>query len=625
MVAAVTGHVDTLQKLIDNGADLTIVNGEGKTALMLTLTAKRRNVASVLLKAMGGPDYPQDSLALEIAMARTHKDLISLISVAGFFQESQKSIESLYSEVVEQILQQGGTLLRSHTLSTLMATALHEADTAMVVALLENGFGPNETLATGQTPLYVAIARQHLGLIDVLLQRGADPAMFSSVGPRYTPLHLALVIFDSAVVQDTSIIDLLLETRRCKLMKGEEMHSTAFSYALAHFDPWPRHLGESLIFRMLESTEDVHGDRSDDGSTLLHTAVNHGRTDVVAVLRSRGADINAVNNANCTSFYLECQRSTRLLTFLWMRHADERCEGPDGQSALHMAVSGGSLEVVDFLLDLDLDIDHVDNNGYTPLAWALILGQEDAALHLLSRGATFPTSRLRRGRELLHISSSIGMLRITKRLLAGIFDIDARDDMGWTPLALACRKGSPELVSTLIDAHANFEASPNNTFDRPLHLALRAGNTAVAKVLVSRGVDITTSGDGGQTPLHLVAQLGDVKLFQMLVDHYCDVQALDDAGRTALFLCSDQDIASLLITHGCEPNHEDVHGWTPAHYAVASGNLPVLRVLLLQGVDADARTKDDGVSVIERIEDVVDKEVKRKMEEATGKYGVVFV
>jgi ankyrin repeat protein len=419
-------------------------------------------------------------------------------------------------------------------------------------------------------------------------------------------------------VKDMSIIASLLETKRCKLMKGAEMYSTAFSYALTHFDPWPSHLGENLIFRMLESIEDINGDRSDDGSTLMHAAVHHGREDVVAVLRSRGADIDAVDNAGCTPFYLECKRSTRLLTSLWMRHANERHIGPDGQSALHMAVSGGKLDVIDYLLDFGLFIDHVDDNGYTPFSWALILGQEDVALHLLSRGATLPTRRFRRGRELLHIVSSQGMLRITKRLLAGAFDIDARDDMGWTPLALACRHGSPELVSALLDARANFEASPNNTLDRPLHLALRAGNVAVAEVLVERGADVTISGKNGQTPLHLVAQLHDVQpLFEMLINNDADARILDDYGRTPLSLCVDQAIASLCMTHGCEPTHEDIHGWTPPHYAVASENLEVLRTLLISYVELGHRTKDDGLNVIERIEEVVDVEMKRKMEEAT--------
>jgi ankyrin repeat protein len=630
MVAAVTGHVDVLQKLIDNGADLSIVNGWGNTALMLSSIGRiRQDVVKVLLKAMYGPDYPQAFVALEIAKARSSEDLMSLMNVTGLLQPSQGSSEAslretVYIEVIGQILRQGGPLLRSHILSSLMSTALYEPDTTMVKALFKNGFGSKQLIVTGQTPLYVAISRQHLGLIDALLQGGADPAMFSSVGARFTPLHLALRIFDNTKWKDTSIITSLLETGRCKLMKGADIHATAFSYALTHFDPWPSHLGRNLIFRMLESIEDIQEDRSDDGSTLMHAAVYHGREDLIAVLRSRGADIDAVDNAGCTPFYLECKRSTELLTSLWMRHANERHIGPDGQSALHMAVSGGRMDVIDYLLDLDLYIDHVDDNGYTPFAWAMILGQEDAALHLLSRGATLPTNKFRRGRQLLHISSSQGMLRITKRLLAGKFDIDARDDMGWTPLALACRKGSPELISVLLNAWANPEASPNNTFDRPLHLALRADNVEqadsaeVARVLIERGgADINARGEQGQTPLHLVAQLGDINLFQLLIDDYCEVQTLDDSGRTALHLCSHPDIASSLITHRCDPNHPDTNGWTPAHYAVASENLPVLRVLLLNGADPYARTKDDGLNVMERIEEVLDGEIKREMEEAT--------
>jgi ankyrin repeat protein len=193
--------------------------------------------------------------------------------------------------------------------------------------------------------------------------------------------------------------------------------------------------------------------------------------------------------------------------------------------------------------------------------------------------------------------------------------VNARDDMGWTPLALACRKGTKELVSALLNAGADTEASPRTTEDRPLHLALRAGNVGVAEVLFTHGADVTARGEQGQTPFHLATQLSNSHIVKLLLNHNPEIDALDALGRTPLSLCTDPDTTNILIGFGAAVNHADNNGWTTLHFAVASENLGMFTVLVQNGANVDARASDDGISVVERVEWVVDEDVRRGMED----------
>ena len=58
---------------------------------------------------------------------------------------------------------------------------------------------------------------------------------------------------------------------------------------------------------------------------------------------------------------------------------------PDGNSALHQAAAGGSIEVVTYLLDQGADIDGRDPMFLaTPAAWAEYFGQSEVAAYLAS-------------------------------------------------------------------------------------------------------------------------------------------------------------------------------------------------------------------------------------------------
>jgi ankyrin repeat protein len=617
MVASIAGHVGVVQILICHGADLAFRNLNGDSVLEAAMAAGHYSTVRVLLKALGSPEYPSADIALDIAMSDSVATTKSLMLAAGIMYPSThpgRGDQGQLSRFV-RAMTSGRFLVKTRAMTNMLHAALHEGKVRVVheLSVFLNG-DRDKHFTTGETPLTFAVGRRSIPLIEKLLEQAHDTSIPSRRpgGENYTPLLQALIALDADPDRDTSIVDILIASDRCRFMTGKDAHSTPFAYVLSHSSRWDGGLANKLISKMLQKAKHSHTtDHADDGSTFMHVAVYHNHFDLVSTLVSQGADINAIDNQGCAPFIRECQRSTRLLRFLLSHGANPHIKDSDGQTALHAAAASGKIVIINMLLTLDLRIDSLDDQGYSPFAWAIISGQESAALHLLSRGACIPTNVFRRGRTLLHGAASLAMARLVPVLLThGGFEVDARDDMGFTPLALACRKGSADLVRGLLGEGADVDAL-NNAGDASVHLALRAGNESVVQVLVEYGADIRKRGKGGRMPLHLAVEYDVEDSARMLVDAGVDVNMVDDEGRTPLSLCGDAVVAQILVDAGADVNHKDKEGWTALHYVVARGCVETFGVLTRSGADLEARTVDDGLSVKDRIEMLDDDEEVR--------------
>jgi ankyrin repeat protein len=614
MIAAAAGHADVVQILIDHGADLTITNGDGSTVLEIAIAGSHAETVGLLLEVLGGDDYPQESIAIDIAMATSILAVKSVMTEVGLIRlytnEESAMPPSTCRGIVDQILREGGELIKPYALSNMMFTALHEKELAVVMALLAYGYDPNQYLASGQTPLHIAIVQGNIRLVEVLLEYGADPVLPSCnlEGPDYTPLHQALIALDKYQDRDTSIVDLLLETGQCRLMTGEDARSTAFDYVLSHYSMWDHGVAEIMTFRMLQFASDIPTDCSNDGSTLMHSAVWYGRADLTGILISKGLDINAPDLRGNTPFFLECHRSTRLLRFYINNGANAYAKNNDGQTALHAAASQGQIGVISFLFHLGLPINVPNNMGYMPFTWAVISGEEDAALHLLNLGAKISPEAFRPRRTLLHLAAEFNMSRLLPKFLDNPSirtRVNSKDRHSTSPLETAARHADRSIVEALLDAGADIQG-------KALHMALKYGNVDAARCLIERGADVKSKSKYGYMPLHVAEDIGIMK---MLIERGADVNGLDRDGLTPLFHCEDADVVQVLITHGADVHRKDRNGWTCLHRAVREGNVDIFKVLLGAGANVTVRTTDDGLDVCERIEDVEDEEVRVAFEQ----------
>lgn len=161
------------------------------------------------------------------------------------------------------------------------------------------------------------------------------------------------------------------------------------------------------------------------------------------------------------------------------------------------------------------------------------------------------------------------------------------------------------IVAALLAIGADIEATGSH-LDRPLHVAISTGNTAIAHLLINHGANLNAIGDKGRTPLHLTARHETPNIMRRLLQKGAPIEVVDDSGWTPLHLCTGSLEAQILLDHGANIDPVDRDGLTPLHHAVQYGDLELFKTLLENGASTRIRTTIDGRNVMGMIEDLVD-------------------
>jgi ankyrin repeat protein len=120
----------------------------------------------------------------------------------------------------------------------------------------------------------------------------------------------------------------------------------------------------------------LFGDESTDGVTPLHKAAAQGNKDVVELLLSHGADVNAKDNKlGYTPLHWAVRADNKDVAELLLSHgADVNAKNKHGETPLHKA---DNKDVVELLLSHGADVNAKSNQNYTPLSRALAWNYKD--------------------------------------------------------------------------------------------------------------------------------------------------------------------------------------------------------------------------------------------------------
>ena len=146
----------------------------------------------------------------------------------------------------------------------------------------------------------------------------------------------------------------------------------------------------------------------------------------------------------------------------------------------------------------------------------------------------------------------------------------------------------PAVCQVLIDAGADIEAR-DDMGRSPLHWACDSGALEVVKMLVESGAEVRASGNGGLTYAMMAARCGHIETMHYLVGlPEVDVNHKDRFGRTAVLYAADEkyaDVVEVLIDAGADIEVKDFQGRSPLLVASKHGHLRVVEVLLKAGAD----------------------------------------
>lgn len=214
------------------------------------------------------------------------------------------------------------------------------------------------------------------------------------------------------------------------------------------------------------------------GDNVLFFAIRGRRPEAVEFLLMAGADPNARERHGAPAL-TEAVAQPEILSVLLSFKADPNAQGYLGETALMRAARLGNIDVVGRLLAGGADPALRNRDGRTALLIAYACAQMQAAQLLESRqtaaqsGGDGPRRQEALEKGLLE-SARRGDSQAAGRILgllpslqplsregAVVASCDVRDDLGLTPLLIACEVGAAPIVELLLQAGADPEAKDN--------------------------------------------------------------------------------------------------------------------------------------------------------------------
>jgi ankyrin repeat protein len=358
---------------------------------------------------------------------------------------------------------------------------------AVVDFFVKKGVGIDTTDSTKRTALCVACKNGQTAIIRLLLAKGADVNITDRRLER-TPLHWA------ALKGHIEIVTALL-TAGTKINLADNEGSTPLHWAARN-----GHI--KIVTALLAAGTDTNlADRY--GCTALNLAAKRINVEIIKVLLEAGADVNSADLMGYTPLNLAAQRSNvEIVKVLLEAGADVNIIGRYGEKSLFLAARIGNVEIVNIFLlaGADVDINLVNDKGYTPLHLAATSGNAEVVQALIAVSAINVNIADRDGKTPLLLAAERGDAEMARLLLEASADVNLADRDGKTPLLLAAERGDVEMVTLLLEAGPDVNLADGDGHT-PLFLATKRGDVEIVNILLAAGAELNIINKYGYTPI----------------------------------------------------------------------------------------------------------------------------
>ncbi|KAL3118634.1 hypothetical protein niasHT_001029 [Heterodera trifolii] len=232
-----------------------------------------------------------------------------------------------------------------------------------------------------RSALWSAFFRQHIEIVDLLLEKGADPnepmvGQENNINTNITPLFLAVRHANLPLCR-------VLVERGANVDLGSDFATTPLMIACKRSQM-------EIVSFLIENGADTNL-QNGDGETALMAACYRGNVDIVRMLLSHGANVEQTDYQDVNQQTIQ-ERATSLM----------------------FAASRGHLAIVNFLIEHGADLQQVDLVGYNALMWAVVNGKTEMARHLMAIGADIDQRDMdgRRAQDLAELIGNAEMVAI---------------------------------------------------------------------------------------------------------------------------------------------------------------------------------------------------------------------
>jgi ankyrin repeat protein len=172
-------------------------------------------------------------------------------------------------------------------------------------------------------------------------------------------------------------------------------------------------------------------------------------------------------------------------------------------------------------------------------------------------------------------------------------EVNAKDDLGWTPLLYAVKEKRIRMSSMLLSQGKADPNLPSVKGVLPVNLAAENADLNMIHLLVKYGAQINKKDGNSRVALHLAVESGNEEMVEYLLKAGADVNARDELGQTPLMCVWEEKrettISEKLLKSGANINAVNNEGDTSLMYAIRQGNVERSRFLINQGADLSIR------------------------------------
>ncbi|KIA75698.1 hypothetical protein HK57_00514 [Aspergillus ustus] len=387
------------------------------------------------------------------------------------------------------------------------------------------------------------------------------------------------------------------------------------------------HGHDSVVQLLLSYGADIELGSSDHGTPLM-LAAGAGHASIVKALAHAGASIRAQDASGFTPLYFAARGGhTEIVRFLigkgagfspWMQSEFSF------RSPVAPAIDKGRVEILQCLLDNGARI------GVETFSRARRPSQPDA-LRILGKHLKFPKEARNIGEQTRFAvaAAACGLTDLLNETISMGWDVNLPDldDQGWTALEWAATNGHLDAVCLLLkyDAHPDgrrdFNSASANS-GNPLLNAVKQNYEEMVRLLLEQGANVNvrdrdaeilfyairnpsifkTLLDYGATPngfkrltyetltVHAI-EAGQADVLELLMDRGVDFPgpSMTFGGETlpVIYSMSNEAVLDVFVQHEVipGPGNGNGHDTNIVHWAVARGNLPLLRYLVSRGFD----------------------------------------
>ncbi|XP_008217567.1 uncharacterized protein LOC103318096 [Nasonia vitripennis] len=556
-VAAKGCNLEVVEFLLDQGLKMNGKDNNGQIPLHVAAEHGRANIVQLLLKANDSFINDKDNkqrTPLHYAALKGHHEAVSVLlkHKANNIAKDQNGFAPLHYAITN-----------------------NHRETFLILIGEEEHDDYNESMG-GFTLLHLAAEKGHPDIIDHLLNFKANVADRTDKG--VIPLHLAVI---KGNVDATKILILRGSNVNAKNIKGSTPLHLAAEYGC-----------RKIASILLKYGADANA-LDNDFYTPLHYAAKSGFNDIINTLVKYGANVVAATDTGVTPIHLAMRDGHLHTVHALLQHDPSIILS--GRDFLNIAIDYGHKEVVEYLVNLNVDVNVPGVDNVTPVHMAASEGYSDLLRLFLEHNGNVNVEDVNESTP-LHAAVDQDVLEVVKILVENDAHVNHRALCGSTPVHVAAMKGNLEVIGFLME-HGGDVNTTDNDDATPLHLAAEHNHKDAIVLLLKKAKNINAQDYEGKTPLLTAIEVGSHEAVEVLVAKGADVDITSKtncAPLSAAVKFNYKKIVKLLIANGA--NVDAVRG-QPLLFAVLSGNKDMVDILIQSKAKVDF-TYDGGISLL---------------------------